>query len=158
MTLRNMTLHFLALELTTISFYPIIVKKRGYKMAIQKINPSFRASLRGDSEKIIKTAMEYGFNNSGVKKALNIINTVCPKSDDRVYLYYNLRQRIGERGNFETAGIRSGVKVAKDGVVLEKNVDPRGLNPKYLLYKFAIPEKRLVNGEIQPDKTVKLFK
>ena len=126
-------------------------------MAIQKVNTSFGASLRGDSTKIIRNAIKNGLDNEGVKKALGIINQACPKKEDRVYLYYRDMRKIGFSLD-EYAGIRSGVKVAKDGKVLEKNIDPRGINPKYLLYKFAQTVRDLVTGKIQPDETVKLYK
>ena len=126
-------------------------------MAIQKVNTSFGASLRGDSTKIIRNAIKNGLDNEGVKKALGIINQACPKKEDRVYLYYRDMRKIGFSLD-EYAGIRSGIKVAKDGKVLEKNLDPRDINPKYLLYKFALTVRDLVTGKIQPDETIKLYK
>ena len=126
-------------------------------MAIQKTNTSFGVTLRGDSIELIRASVKGGLDNKGVKRALQIIQNVCPKPSDKVYLYYRNMQRQGY-DTCEFAGIRAGVKVAKDGVVLEKNIDVRGINPKYLLHKFALTVKKLVTGDTRSDETIKLFK
>ena len=124
-------------------------------MAIQKTNTSFGATLKGDSIRLFRN----GLDDKCIKRALKIINNACPKKEDSVYLYYRNRYKINcLTGADDFVGIRCGVKVAKDGKVLEKNIDPNKINPKHLLYKFALTLKKLVSGEIQPDETVKLYK
>ena len=127
-------------------------------MAIQKVNMSFKADFRGQCAEIIKNAVKNGMTNNGVKTSIDLINTVCPGNNNRVYMYCRPVYKGIMSCNKEFIGMRSGVKVVKDGKIMEKNVDPRGRNPKDLFHKFAITVKRLVNGEIQPDENIKLFK
>ena len=122
-------------------------------MTIQKINTTFRATIKGNPENLVKLGIERGLTETQIKSSFDIINKSCPKKEDKVYLYYrNLYDIFGE-----FAGTRSGVKVFKDGVLYEKNIDPNKLYPKYLLNKFAITVRDLVSGKIQPDETVKLY-
>lgn len=122
-------------------------------MAIQKITPSFRATLKGNSTNLIKTCVNAGLNNAQVKNALNVIHRVCPKKEDNVYLYYREMYNIFE----DYVGMRSGIKVVKDGKVMEKNIDPYEVKPKYLLNKFASNVRDLVSGKIKPDETIKIY-
>ena len=127
-------------------------------MAIQKVNLSFKADFRGQCADIIKNAVKNGLTDKGVKASVDLINSVCSGTRDRVYMYYKPVYKGVMSYNKTYLGMRSGVKVAKGSEILEKNVDPRGISPKYLFHKFALTIKRLVNGEIKPDETVKLFK
>ena len=122
-------------------------------MTIQKINTYFGATIKGDIQTLTRTSIRRGLSKNQIKSSFDIINNVCPKKEDKVYLYYrNMYDIFGE-----FAGTRSGVKVFKDGVLYEKNIDPNKLYPKYLLNKFAITVRDLVSGKIQPDETVKLY-
>ncbi|MBQ7450100.1 hypothetical protein IJS77_01685 [bacterium] len=122
-------------------------------MPINKINTSFCATIKGDQANIIKLSMRNGLSKEQLRNDIKIIHNACPKTEDKVYLYYRDRYDIYE--NFK--GVRSGVKVFKDGVLLEKNIDPRDTNPKFLLHKFATTVRDLVSGAIQRDETVKLY-
>ena len=147
-----MTLPCSATELTTIKTYNnIVLEERG--MTIQKTNINFGATIKGDVHTLIKNAVRKGLSKNLINSSFDMIHNACPKKEDKVYLY--CRKRYGMWDIYE--GIRSGVKVYKDGVLLEKNIDPRAQSPKYLFHKFAITVKNLVSGKIKPDDTVKLY-
>ena len=127
-------------------------------MAIQKINQSFGATLKGNYQDIIKLSLQNGLSDKVFKKSLAEIHKVCPDKNDRVYLYYRPMYKFAESGSFNYAGIRSGIKVAKDGKVMELNVNPKQMSLKYLFPLMALKVKQLVTGKIQPDETIKLYK
>ena len=124
-------------------------------MAIQKITPSFGATLKGDYKEIIKISSSNGLSGSEINNALREIHSVCPQKSDNVYLYYRNVYRVGYDCD-EYAGIRSGIKVYKDGKVQELNVNPNIL-PKYLFPVMALRVKQLVTGKINPDETIKIY-
>lgn len=126
-------------------------------MAIQKINPSFNATLKGDYKKIIKISADKGLKDKYIKMALREIHQACPKEEDRVYLYYRVREGLDETGEMCISGFRSGIKVAKDGKVLELNVNPKSIPRKYLFPIMAMRVKQLVSGKIKPSEAIELY-
>ena len=127
-------------------------------MAIQKITPSFRATLKGDYKDIIKMSASNGLSDKEIKSAIKEIHRACPKREDRVYLYYRNVYRITGHGDSEEiVGTRSGIKIAKDGKVLELNVNPNVI-PKYLFPLMALRVKQLASGEIKPDDAIKIYR
>jgi len=126
-------------------------------MKVNKIsNQTFSAKLLGDYKDIIKMAVDNGFTNKGIKSALSKIQKACPSENDKVYLYHKKVYRFDNYG-FENMGIRSGVKVFKDGKTLELNVDPRTISSKYLLSLMALKVEQLASGKIKPDEMIKIF-
>ena len=123
-------------------------------MAIHRVgtnNVYFGAILKGNAENLIKTCKDAGLKNDGVKDALNIIHEACPK--DNVYLYYREVHDMFD----EYVGIRSGIKVVRNGKVLEKNINPNSIGAKYLLHKFAYTVRDLVSGNIKPDERIDIY-
>ena len=125
-------------------------------MAIQKINQSFGATLKGNYKDIIKMSVNDGLSDKQIKKAITEIHKICPNKNDNVYFYYRPVYKSTFFGD-EYLGIRSGIKVSKDSKVMELNVNPKCVKAKYLFPLMALKVKQLVTGKIKPEETVKIY-
>lgn len=118
-------------------------------MRINRANcVSFRAELKGDVAKIRRISQEAGLSEEGANKALEYLNKLLPNENDKVYMYF--RKYQNEDKSKESI-VRSGIKIVKNGVVIEKNINPINTLQKNLLYKMIYEVVKLINGKTQPD-------
>ena len=124
-------------------------------MAIQKINQSFCATIKGNYKDVISLSAKNGLSDKYIKHSLAEIHKACPNAEDKVYLYYRDVYKTGFFSSNVYLGKRCGIKVAKDGEVLELNINPNTVKAKYLLPLMALRVKQLVSGEVEPDENPK---
>ena len=117
-------------------------------------NVTFRATLRGDVDKIKKLAIAGGASKDTVELATNYIHQLLPDSKDKVYLYF---KKYANENKKQESIVRSGIKIVKDGVVYEKNIDPTKILQKNLLYKFVSEVKKILYGISAPDESLKMY-
>ena len=125
-------------------------------MKVSKINnnQSFNARLCGDYRQVIAISKEGGMPTKAIARLLKEVHNVLPNKKDRVFFIFRKPTHEDYWGNFK---IRSQVEILKEGDTLNQqglkaNVYPFKREPKMLLEDFVETLKKLVKGEINPEK------
>ena len=109
---------------------------------------AFKATLKGDIEKIKQLALAGGASKRAVHKATYYMQNLIPDDKNKIYTY--LKKYVNEDKTKESI-IKTGIKLVKDDVVIEKNIDIREINQKNILNKYISEIKKLLNGKTKPD-------
>jgi len=104
---------------------------------------TFGAYVDGEIAKVVKISMNAGCSKKHVQKLINEVHKVCSKPEDCALFYFRKYYPLGSK----EAKIRCGVKIYKDGIGKEININPRNCTPKTLLEQMVIGIKDLASGK-----------
>ena len=130
-------------------------------MEVSKINSTqnFNARLCGDFRQVISISKDGGMPTKAIGRLLNEVQNLLPNKKDRVFFIFR-------KPYYEHSGevfcppfkVRSQVEVLKEGDIfnsqgLRANVYPFKGEQKDLLAGFIDTLRKLLKGEIKPEKT-----